>query len=210
MKAILLSLFVGLLMVGCGEASEPSKEVDVTNTAPESPKPSEGVDMTDPAPKKDAIETAIDLSKLKDRDGVKYLPNEETPFTGRACWYKNGQKRSEGNFKDGKMDGLWITWSDGRKWGKGLLKTGEVNFKDGKQHGLENHIWYPYYNGQKMWEVNYKDGKKDGTFIGWDEEGLKLVEENYKDGKPEGLWIKYKRDGTESSRETYKDGKRVD
>ena len=73
MKATLFALFVALLMVGCGEWSNPSG----------------GVDMTDTAPKKDAIQTAVDLSKLQDRSGVKYLPNEENPFTG----IKAGRKR---------------------------------------------------------------------------------------------------------------------
>ena len=78
MKAILLSLAIALalLMVGCGESSNPS----------------ESVDMNETAPKKDAIETAVDYSKLQNRNGLKYLPNEETPFTGRAeSFYENGQ-----------------------------------------------------------------------------------------------------------------------
>ena len=34
MKATLFALFVGLLMVGCGESSQPSESVDTTDTAP--------------------------------------------------------------------------------------------------------------------------------------------------------------------------------
>ena len=33
---------------------------------------------------KDAIKTAIEWSKLQDRDGVTYLPNTEKPFSGYA------------------------------------------------------------------------------------------------------------------------------
>ena len=67
MKVILLSLFVALLMVGCGE-------------------------------------DAVDYSNLQDRDGIMYLPNEETPFTGRAeSFYENGNKRATSTFKNEKM-----------------------------------------------------------------------------------------------------------
>ena len=114
MKATLFALFVVLLMVGCGESA----------------KPSEGVDTTDTDPKKDAIETAIDWSKLEDRDGVKYLPNEETPFTGRAVMiHENGQKWWEGNYKEGKRDGLWIYYTeDGKERSRLTLKDGEQVF----------------------------------------------------------------------------------
>ncbi len=87
MNKLLAAMFVALLMVGCGESSQPS----------------EGVNTTDTAPKKDAIETAVDLSKLRDRNGVMYLPNEETPFTGRGKnFHDNDQKKVEINFKDGE------------------------------------------------------------------------------------------------------------
>ena len=114
MKPILLSLFVALLMVGCGE----------------SPKPSEGVDMTDTVPKKDAIETAVDWSKLQDRSGVTYLPNTDKPFSGYAKdAYENEQIKYLFQFKDGKLDGLYFEWyKNGQKWM-------EKNYKDGEQIG---------------------------------------------------------------------------
>ena len=34
MKPFLLSLAIALLMVGCGESSQPSESVDTTDTAP--------------------------------------------------------------------------------------------------------------------------------------------------------------------------------
>jgi antitoxin component YwqK of YwqJK toxin-antitoxin module len=111
MKAILLSLAIALLMVGCGESSQPS----------------EGVDMNDTDVVEDAIADAVDRSKLQDRNRVKYLPDEDTPFTGRAeSFYENGQKELENNYKDGKPDGLFIQYNlDGTEWSRRTYKDGE-------------------------------------------------------------------------------------
>ena len=229
MKAVLFALFVALLMVGCGESSQPS----------------EGVDMTDPAPKKDAIETAVDLSKLEDRDGVKYLPNEKTPFTGKARKSKNGNPKEEASFKDGKYHGLYKQWwKSGQKWLEITFKDGkkdglatqwyehgqkleEANWKEDKEEGLATK-WYK--NGQKKAERTYKNGKMDGLYTLWYENGQKAGEGNYKDGKlmsavdwklngekcpvtnvkdGNGVDVYYNRDGTEEYRFTYKDGERV-
>ena len=38
--------------------------------------------------------------------------NEMTIF----CWYENGQKKEEGNYKNGKKEGLWTKWNENGKW----------------------------------------------------------------------------------------------
>ena len=137
MKAPLLALFVALLMVGCGESSNPSESAEMNHTAP----------------KKDATETAVDIvdgRKLEKHNGVAYLPNEETPFTGRAVgFFENGQKRYEKNYKDGKPDGLSTYWHDNGQ------KALEGSNKEGKNHGL---LTYWYENGQKEW-VAHLEGR---------------------------------------------------
>ncbi len=46
-------------------------------------------------------------------NGIIYLPNETKPFTGKnLCKYENGQKQTEGNYKDGKLDGKWTYWNE--------------------------------------------------------------------------------------------------
>ena len=75
-----------------------------------------------------------------------------SPYTGkRYGLHLNGQKSMEGNYKDGKMDGLWTQWHENGQ------KQREVNFKDGKEDGLAV-MWNQ--NGTKVAEVNFKDGKK--------------------------------------------------
>ena len=209
-KAILLSLFVALLMVGCGDG-------------------------------------IVDYDDLENRNGVTYLADEETPFTGRAeSFYRNGQKRKEVNFKDGKPDGLWTWWNeDGKKEEERTYKDGmedglwtkwhwngqkykEVTYKDGKKDGLETH-WYE--NGQKKGEGRMKDGKlmeavqwkpngekcpvtnlKDGigVVVWYREDGTVSRRDSWKNGKLDGISIYYKKDGTEWYRTTYKDGVKVD
>ena len=168
MKATLFALFVCLLMVVCGEP-----------------------DLSDP--------DVVDWSKLLDRDGVAYLPNEETPYTGQSKgFHKNGQKKGEGNFKDGKRDGLWTEWhKNGQKWT-------ETNWKDGKPNGLATE-WYE--NGQKEVEANLKDGKLMSVMV-WKSDGEKCPVTNVKDG--DGVGVRYNEDGTEKARYTYKDGELVD
>jgi len=92
---------------------------------------------------------------------------------------KDGKKNPpigyvEGNYKDGKKEGLFTEWYEGgqKKW--------EMNFKDDKNEGIETH-WYE--NGQKKEEGNYKDGKKEGLWTEWFESGKKNWERSFKDGK---------------------------
>jgi antitoxin component YwqK of YwqJK toxin-antitoxin module len=64
--------------------------------------------------------------------------------------YENGQKRSEGTYKNGKEDGLFITWYENGQ------KRSEGTYKNGKEDGLFI-TWYE--NGQKSSEITYKDGE---------------------------------------------------
>jgi len=68
-----------------------------------------------------------------------------------VSWHEKGQKKHEGNWKDGKQDGLWTEWHENGQ------KQSETNYKDGKQDGL----WLGWHeNGQKAYEANFKDGEK--------------------------------------------------
>jgi len=202
MKATLFAPFVALLMVGCGESSNPS----------------EGVDMTDAAPKKDAIETAVDWSKLQDRSGVTYLPNTDKPFSGYAKrTYDNGQIDELSQYKDGHLVKI-------NGWKKNGTLYREANIKNDDYDGLRTR-WYE--NGQKEYVRTYKNGKLEGPMTNWYENGQKKSEANFKDGKlmsavawkpngekcPEtdvkdgnGVAVGYNEDGTEWGRLTYKDG----
>ena len=92
-------------------------------------------------------------------------------------WYKpsnyHGGKKYEANYKDGKLDGLVVSWHENGQ------KHTEANYKDGKLDGLWV-VWHE--NGQKAVEANYKDGKEEGLETQWHENGQNGIEKNYKDG----------------------------
>jgi antitoxin component YwqK of YwqJK toxin-antitoxin module len=63
---------------------------------------------------------------LEDREGVAYLKNSDSPYTGKSFeFHDNGQKKSEENFKDGKPHGIGFNWYENGQ------KEAETNFKDG-------------------------------------------------------------------------------
>jgi len=106
---------------------------------------------------------AKEVSELLENNGRMYEPGHEEPYTGKyVIYFESGQKRYEGNFVSGKMEGKQIKWHE-----NGQMSY-EANFKYGKQQGPYI-FWYD--NGQKSYEANYKKGKEDGIVTSWDREG---------------------------------------
>ena len=139
-----------------------------------------------------------DKLQFREKGGRKlaYLPNQENPFTGKVVdFHPNGQKILEGNYKNGKVNGLWTAWL------KNGQKSREENYKDGKPDGLRT-LWWK--NGQKRYERNYRDGKLISEVV-WKLNGEKCPVTNI-DEDGNGVVVSYNEDGTESYRITYKDG----
>lgn len=77
-------------------------------------------------------------------------------------YYENGQLKMEGNYENGKQDGLWNMWFESGK------HQCEGNYKNGKQDGL----WKFYHeNGQLSQELCYKDQEINGYWRKWYENG---------------------------------------
>ena len=223
MKATLFALFVGLLMVGCGEEgtkpldSIPESNQSYVETNPTKPASDAKIDLGEIETVNRIAAESIDRheilsvaaggltqglklqKRIKDGEELIYAPNQQTPFTGSAAWYKdNGKLSKVSQFKNGKLHGLSTRWYDNGQ------KQGELNYKDGKYHGL----WTSWYdNGQKETEGNWKDGKLMSMEV-WEPNGEKCPVTNVKDGN--GGLVLYMEDGTEKVRMTYKDGKVVD
>ena len=124
----------------------------------------------------DDEEVVVDGELLQFREEVAYLPDEQTPFTGVADKrYENWQKLSRTNYKDGRMEGLLTAWfENGDKEMEGYYKEGKLNgpyisswysngqkeeennWKDGKLDGLWS-VWYE--NGEKGSEAIYRNGE---------------------------------------------------
>jgi len=125
MKTLLAAMFVALLMVGCGDEPGGEGRLDLL------PTPVGMIDLDDNETRNKIIAEAIDGNTLQERgkDGEKlaYAPNQETPYTGWAKeMYDNGQVWYIVQYKDGKMDGLWIRYGeDGTVGYSGMYKDGE-------------------------------------------------------------------------------------
>ena len=68
-----------------------------------------------------------EVSYLHDKNGLKFEPNLEKPFTGKhVTHYANGKKMSETSYKEGRIDGLWTWWYEMRsKMEEGILQGHE-------------------------------------------------------------------------------------
>ena len=88
---------------------------------------------------------------VRNIDGILYLLKKTKPFTGKnLCEYDNGQNKSKGKVKDGKIDDKWTYWFENGR----ILK--EENYKEGKKNG--KWTWWNE-NGQILLELNYKYGE---------------------------------------------------
>ena len=102
--------------------------------------------------------------KLEFREGLAHLKGSNNPYTGiQTAWYRNGHKKFEIHFKNGKEHGSSIGWySSGQQRYEGT-------HNNGKGVGM-NAAWHE--NGQKMVEENYKDGKLvEGSEKYWNSKG---------------------------------------
>ena len=193
MKSLLL-IAITILAVGCATSKTKPVEEKVLEVK-EEVKTEESITETKPK-----LE-GINLEEGEEREGIWYLKDSETPYSGKVyAWHPNGQKMGEGNYKDGKLNGISLQWNSNGQ------KIREVNFKDGNTDGLAV-SWHE--NGQKVFESNWKDGKQNGLFIAWYENGQKNMETNWKDGKKEGLAVVWNENGLKVFESNWKDGKKV-
>ena len=94
---------------------------------------------------------SINQDLLNKKDGVFYTNDTNKPYSGPVfSLYEGGEKKSEGNIKDGKGDGKWTLWYENGQ------KQSEKTYKDGKEDGL---LTYWYENGKKSDEETFKDGE---------------------------------------------------
>ena len=143
-------------------------------------------------------ERTVDSAQTEERNGLLYLIQSETPFTGTVVGrYQNGQKEWESNYKNGKEDGKGTNWYESGQ------KEIEGAHKDGKAEGPHTQ-WHD--NGQKEAEGTYKDGKAEGKWTLWYPNGQKEAEEHYKNGKPDGPYIEWYDNGQKRREGTSQNG----
>ena len=137
-RLLVLLVSLPLLLGGCGEKAtvEPVAEV----------KPVEEKVLE--------VEEEVNYKELEISGNLfnEIAYHKGSPYTGKSInYYVNGKKQSEGNYKDGKPDGLNLGWYENGK------KQWEENYKDGKEDGLVV-AWHE--NGQKAMEGMVENAKE--------------------------------------------------
>ena len=151
MKAILIALFVALLMVGCGESSQPSEDVDTTDTE------TKVVPLLLLWKKNDnnqtlygtSIFTGLGVSLRNNGTKICEVNYKNGRIDGPSIgWYENGRKRFESNYKDGKLMEA-LSWKpNGERCRKTYVREG-------------NGVWVSYDEyGKIIRRTTYKDGKE--------------------------------------------------
>ena len=114
MKNLLLIAII-ILAVGCGGKNE-----STTDTKPVEEKVvevKEEAKTEEPLAETKPKTEGVNENELEYREGIYHLKDSDTPYTGKVyLLYENGQKYSEGNYKDGKENGIVQGWHEnGRK-----------------------------------------------------------------------------------------------
>ncbi|MBL7983557.1 MAG: hypothetical protein JNM91_01100, partial [Flavobacteriales bacterium] len=122
--------------------------------------------------------------------------SEVGALTGRWTeYYGTGEKRAEGEYKDGKKDGPWSFFHRG----------GEVEQKGNYANGLPHGEWIWFFEGgARHREERYRKGKEDGASVEYDTAGVVITQGEYIDGAKEGTWLYQLGDHKEVG--AYKDG----
>lgn len=115
-------------------------------------------------------------------------------------WYPNGNKSMEGQYKNGKYHGLWLYWYDDDK------PRGRGEFEDGYRTGL--HVFW-HKTGEKSVEVSHKNGKFHGKYREYSPEGQLLEEVEFNEGIREGAFTWWYENGKKAMEGQYKDNKRT-
>ena len=143
------------------------------------------------------------------------IPEPSNVVSPIKTWHKNGQLKTESNYKDGKLHGWKRYFSENGDLlgeaeftdGSGTINVNHENgniwfsrtYLNGKRHG-EQKLWYA--NGQLRKLENRTIGLKDGIQKSWGRNGSIEVEELYIRGK-----LKYRKffdkDGNVIERETF-------
>jgi antitoxin component YwqK of YwqJK toxin-antitoxin module len=139
-----------------------------------------------------------------------YKSKKLTTKNGHFTYYfENGNKTSEGNYIDDKLEGLWNYWFESGE------KKSEGEYSDGEKTGVW-YYWYPnsklkskgtykkvgsyayegfYENGITNAKGNITNGKPQGMWVYWNSDGRKTLQGNFNNGLREGEWTRFFRDG---------------
>ena len=114
----------------------------------------------------------VEYSFYRRKDGVEV-------FHGKyITWSESGQKFSEQNYRNGKVEGRTTYWHEnGKKSGQGMYHN---DYPVGE--------WVSWYkSGQKESSCNYVNGEKEGLCFWWNDQGKLADSVEYIHGKPRAI-----------------------
>ena len=124
---------------------------------------------------------------------------EINPNGKNIFYYENGKISSEGNFKNGKPEGLWKTY----------FETGELKSIGNRKNSLLDSVWN-FYNkeGVLLKAINYKNDVFEGVTKNYNTEGFLVKTENFIAGKKEGFTYTFFENGNIKSKTNYINNKK--
>ena len=148
------------------------------------------------------VRTAL-LKETEERNGLKYIPGETIPFTGKIFSpYNNRPRGIETNYFRGKKHGIESTYVNGL-----IYRTTEynANFESAKKHGIETQ--YSKAGGPIWYTTQYEDGKRNGpqTEFYWEKGKIRSVKQ-YLDDVPVDVEVGYSVNGIKTSEVPYRNG----
>ena len=161
-----------------------------------------------------------EVTKLVERQGIKYEINSTTPFTGIEIT-ESSDSLYKTEYKNGKEVGLLEYYNNGQLRAKNNFKNGtfEEYHENGQLVGrinFENGTYEEYHeNGQLKKKVNFN--KQDfngsgsvGPYEEYHENGQLKEKGNFiKNGTNDGPYEEYYLNGQLKEKGTYKDGEKV-
>ena len=139
------------------------------------------------AQKHKVVNTWYDPLKIQLKEQYFVLKNNTAILdSSYICYYTNGKPKSQGSYKQGKMDGIWNYY----------FENGNLRTKGNYYKGTSQGEWYYYFeNGKLNMSGEIVGNDKEGKWQHYYENEALKSEGWYKKGKKEGIWKYYNEDG---------------
>ena len=137
----------------------------------------------------------IERKAISDAEEAKKLVNKKNAKKNaeKERLAKLGLSKEEGEYKDGKKDGLWSYYD------LNGLKLREIMFENGMD------LYWTFYkpNGKKEKQGKMVNGKEEGNWTFFDENGIKERETEHKSGVEEGIYSLWYENGQKKEEGPY-------
>ena len=129
----------------------------------------------------------VEESTLIDKDGVMYLPDSDSPYSGEVFInYSTGEKLYQGTYENGLLVEYLYLKKDGSVKEpvneSTLLKRGELMYEANATKPYTGQVFELYDSGQKAFDGIYKDGFRHGDWTYYTDVGDGIYSVRYTAG----------------------------